>query len=212
MLDEALGGGLPEGSLVLVEGESGTGSTEFGFALLAASAAQGRTGALRFLSGLRSPARAAREAADVLGERPAKDIAFDAADDDLAEAALALADKLSRGDALVVESVSALRRAGAPLAPLLRKLGDAAERAGAVIVVLHAPGSVPTAEETEIREAADAVLAFTWKESGPCRRRLLGFPKLRGLMPVFTGEEVPIFEVALHRGRGVVVSQVKTVL
>lgn len=208
VLDEGLGGGFREGSLVLVEGESGAGATEFVLGV-AADAARGRKVTSRFATGLRAPERAAREARDLLGETAAASIRFCALGNDPARTCQVLLEGLGRGDVLVVESTSTF---GSDLPLLTRQLGDLAAASGAVVLLLHAPGTLPARDEAGVRDACDACVSFTWKDGGLARRRLMALSKMRGLAPMLETDDVPVFEVALRHGIGIGVSRVKAVL
>ncbi|HLE97706.1 MAG TPA: hypothetical protein VI997_10085 [Candidatus Thermoplasmatota archaeon] len=220
VLDSSLEGGLPAGSLILVEGEDGAGAAEFAFAVLRAAAARGAKA--RFLSALRSPLRIRREAhalfenegaaaaIDVRGANGATHAMKGATNQ---ATALAVSD-LGEGDVLAVESVSALLGAGSchDLAGFVQKLGDTAAERGAVVLLLHALGSVPAEVASVVRENADGRFDFTWRLGQNARRRYLTVPKLRGLAPVLEGEQVPVFEVELVRGAGYRLSRVNSVL
>lgn len=219
-LDATLDGGLPAGMIVLVEGEEGCGSTEFAFATLRAALQRGQKA--RFISELRSSSRIATEARTLLDdatlarsiETLGTEVVSHALKHHLAQTvAVALAD-LGRGDVLVVESVSALYRAGNAhsLAGLVQKLGDGAAASGAVVCLLHASGSVPLEVEALVKEGVDGHIVFGWREGSASRRRVLTLPKLRGLAPVVEGEQVPVFEFELVRGAAFRVSRVKNVV
>lgn len=208
-LDDALEGGFPAGTLVLAESDAGTGATEFALGL-ARSTNGART---HFLTALRSAERAEREARLLLEGAPdALDVESIRTGSDAGVVMDALAG-LGTGDVLVLESASSIARAvDSDLVTLVRDVADAAARTSAVVVLLHATGTLPTHVEAALAELADARLTFSWVDGGPTRRLVLALTKLRGLSELLEHEQVPIFEVALERGRGVSVSRVKSVV
>lgn len=213
-LDEALGGGLPPGNTLLVEGPQGVGSTEFALALLRTTSAAKSNKAI-FATALRAPARARAEAVDLLGEAAVQPIEFKTVRG--AEArldCLELVESLGKGDVLVVESASALARAPdvGDLVGLIESLGNPTHSHGAILVILHAPGTLPPQVETGIQEVVDGIFTFGWRDGGPSRRRSLFITKLRGLAPALDGEQVPVFEAKLHAGAGFSVSRVRSVV
>ena len=218
-LDAALDGGLPTGAVFLVEGEGGTGSTEFAFSTLRAAIQRGQRA--RFISELRSSTRIRAEARALLADAHAGAIETSGTEqvspllrNHLAQVCrLALAD-LGRGDVLAIESVSALYRAGTAhtLANLVQSLGDAAAQTGTLVCLLHATGSVPEDVAAVVKEVVDGHVVFGWRDGSALRRRILTVPKLRGLAPVVEGEQVPVFEFELARGAAFRVSRVKNVV
>lgn len=213
-LDDALGGGLPSGSTILVEGPQGMGSTEFSLSLLRRVASEKGRKAV-FATALRTPARARAEAAALFRDKNAGGIEFIALRPAHAQLeCIEAISGLNAGDALVVESTAALARAesGRDVIELVQMLANAAHEVGAIVIHLHAPGTLPTAVEASIAECADGVFTFCWRDGGPMRRRSLIVSKLRGLAPMLDGEQVPVFEASLHSGIGFAVSRVKSVI
>lgn len=214
-LDTALGGGLTAGSSFLIEGPQGVGSTEFALSLLrAVSATPDRTAV--FATALRAPQRARLEAASLF-DSPSEANKIDFRPIGRTQAladCLGLLRSLGVGDALVLESTAALTRtdAGHDLAGFLETLGDAASETGAVVLYLHAPGSLPHGLEMVLGEAADGVFTFAWRDGGPTKRRSLFISKLRGLSPALGGEQIPVFEATLQTGAGFTMSRVKSVV
>lgn len=211
-LDEALGGGLSRGSTLVVEGPQGVGSTEFALSLLRASAASGHA---TFASALRSPGRARAEAVGLLGEDAAASITFAPVRPDTVEPdALGLVEALGRGDVLALESASALARSPhvRDLVTLVERLADPVHEHGGLLLILHAPGTLPHQVEHRLQEAVDGVFTFAWRDGGPTRRRSLFITKLRGLAPALDGEQVPVFEATLQNGVGYSVSRVRSVV
>lgn len=216
ILDAALAGGIPPGSALLVSGEEGAGATEFALTVLRTAARAHPDRKARFASALRSSARVSSELASLFegAEEVARiDVRVLAPMDAAAHLGNVL-DGLGEGDVLVIESADALASGqdARRLMPFWHGLADAAQERGVVVVLLHAPGTLPSAVEASLAEGADGVLRFTWHDGGPMRRRLLSIPKLRGLAPVLDGEQVPIFEVALQRGLGFSISRETSVL
>lgn len=209
VLDDALGGGLRAGSLVLVEGDAGAGATEFALAVLAGAVHRDTGAVSRFATGLRAPERAKAEAEALLGDKIAASVRFSALGDDRGDGCFRAIAEMGRGDVLVIESTSAFT---ADLPPLMRALGDATAATGALVLLLHAPGTLPHGSEVALRDAADVCVAFSWKDGGLSRRRLMTIAKVRGLAPMLEAEDVPVFEVALRHGIGIGVSRVKAVL
>ena len=216
-LDEALGGGLAPGSLVLVEGEEGAGAAEFALTMLRHVAlAKGSGTTPRFLSALRSGPRVAREIAELF-PRDADAARIEVQHVDATHPdgrdVLPLLD-LPPGSLAVIESASALARMDPHrgLLPTLRAVGDKAAAADIVVLLLSAPDTMTPDVEASMAEASDGVLSFQWIESGNARRRLLRVKKMRGLAPILDGEQIPIFEVGLHRGRGFSISKVKSLI
>lgn len=212
-LDAALGGGIPCGMTILVEGPQGMGSTEFALSLLRAASAKSQKAL--FATALRSPARARREATALFGEAPSAKLEFvgippASARDECHQ----LVGKLARGDVVALESTAALGRACEPsaLVAMVEEVADAAHDAGVTVIYLHAPGTLPPDVENALGEAADGVFSFAWRDGGITRRRALVVSKLRGLAPMLDGEQVPIFEASLHVGVGFAVSRVRSVV
>jgi len=213
-LDDALGGGLPTPALILVEGTSGTGSTEFALTVLF-QVASSRSRIARFASALRSPGAVGREAVKLM-EDPHGGERLDLRHISHLELPLLLhmVEDLAAGDCLVIESTAALARLGSPtdFTRHVCALGEAAGRVGTTILLLHAHNSIDADTEAQIREIADAVFSFYWQEDGPTRRQLLAIPKLRGLAPVLEHAQNPVFDVGMRRGRGAVVSRLESVM
>ncbi|HWH09058.1 MAG TPA: hypothetical protein VNX21_07645 [Candidatus Thermoplasmatota archaeon] len=213
-LDAAFAGGIAPGTVLLLRGEEGAGATEFALTVLRSATRQSR--GARFASALRSPRRVRHEYAEL----------FEDGDGGLGLEVKPLLGEMARadpagvlgglraGDVLVLESADALAPPGdgVSLLPFWREVADAAGEAGVVLLLLDSPGTLPPAVDASLAEAADGVLEFTWKDGGPVRRRVLALTKLRGLAPALDGGEVPVFEVALHRGVGFTVSRGKSVL
>jgi archaellum biogenesis ATPase FlaH len=214
-LDGALGGGIPFGSTLLVEGEEGAGATEFAMTVL--RTAKGKDGSVaRYLSALRSAPRIGRELADLFQDEKAVEhinVRTIRPRQVEADCVLSVLD-MTEGSVLVLESASAIARteSGHDLLALLQLLSDRAAEGGVVLILLHTPSTLPPGIEASLAEAADGVFSFRWLDSGPSRRRLLSIKKMRGLAPVLDGEQIPIFEVALHRGRGFDISKVKSLI
>lgn len=212
-LDHALGGGYRAGSLVLLESEAGAGGTELALGQTLAHLRAGDS-LPAFASLLRAPHRAASEAR-VLLEDPLVGRArwLDARDDPSATLRVAAA-QLRPGGLLVVETVATLaRRLGDAdaLLDLVQELADAAADTDAVLVLLHTPGALPPVEEARLHEIADVLLSLQWREGGTTRRRTLRVVKVRGLAPSLEGEEVRVFETAIHAGLGVQLSHIRNV-
>lgn len=210
--DEALGGGLPRGSTLVIEGPHGVGSTEFALSLLRAAEPPGKA---TFASALRAPARARSEAAELLGTQATESISFSPIHPQSAEKdAIRLVEALGEGDVLVLESASALARAPKvrDVVSLVERLADPVHARGALLLILHAPGTLPRQVENGIQEAVDGVFTFAWRDGGPTRRRSLFITKLRGLAPALDGEQVPVFEAILQSGVGYSVSRVRSVV
>jgi len=211
VLDTALAGGIPRGATLFVSGEEGAGATEFALTLLR-SATEGKG---HFISALRSPQRVKRELELLFDAKTAGAIDVTQIPGSVTRAQLADKTKdLGEGDVLVIESADSLAVPGDGfgLLPLWHDLADLATARGAVVVLLHAPGTLPPPVEAGLAETADGVLRFTWLDGGPVRRRVLAIHKLRGLAPVLDGDEVPVFEVALERGVGYSVSLEQSVV
>jgi KaiC/GvpD/RAD55 family RecA-like ATPase len=216
-LDTALGGGIPYGSTLLVEGEEGAGATEFAMTVLRTVAVErGGESIVRFISALRSAPRVTRELAELFEQQKEVEqinVRVIRPRQVEADCVLSILD-MGSGSVLVIESASALARteSGKDLLALIQLLGDRAAESGVVVILLHTPGTIPESVESSLGEAADGVLSFQWLDSGPSRRRLLRIKKMRGLAPVLDGEQIPVFEVGLHRGRGFDISKVKSVI
>jgi KaiC/GvpD/RAD55 family RecA-like ATPase len=213
-LDAALAGGFTSGASLLVMGEEGAGATEFALGILRAAAegTDGRRG--RFASALRSPSRVRAEIA-TLFESGALPFQVVKLDPENIERDLSVAlDGLHEGDVLVIESADTLFADGdgSRLLAVWHRVADAAAEAGVVVVLLHAPGTLPRGIEAALAEEADGVLRFTWHDGAQLRRRRLDITKLRGLAPCLDGDDVPVFRVALHRGQGISVFMDNNVL
>lgn len=215
ILDTALAGGIPPGSALLVSGEEGAGATEFALTVLR-TAAREHVRKARFASALRSAARVSGEMKALFeGAAEVADIDVRVLPPMDAGAHLGnVLDGLGEGDVLVIESADALASGqdARRLMPFWHGLADAAQEQGVVVVLLHAPGTLPSAVEASLAEGADGVLRFAWHDGGPTRRRVLSISKLRGLAPMLDGEQVPVFEVALQRGLGFSISRETSVL
>jgi KaiC/GvpD/RAD55 family RecA-like ATPase len=215
ILDTALAGGIAPGSALLVSGEEGAGATEFALTILR-TAAREHQRKTRFASALRSAARVSGEMQALFeGAEEVRDIDVRVlAPMDSAAHLGNVLDGLGEGDVLVIESADALASGqdARRLMPFWHGLADAAQEQGVVVVLLHAPGTLPPAVEASLAEGADGVLRFTWHDGGPTRRRVLSISKLRGLAPMLDGEQVPVFEVALQRGLGFSISRETSVL
>lgn len=215
VLDAALAGGFAPGVAVLLVGEEGAGSTEFALAFLR-NAAEGGHHVGRVVSALRSATRVARECEMLFdakgGEKALEIIGVDAAK--VRADPSTVLEGLRPGDVLLLESADALAASpeGLALAPCWRSLADQAGERGVVVLLLHSAGTLPHAVEAALAEVADGVLRFAWHETGPTRRRTLSLVKLRGLAPALDGADVPVFEVALHRGVGFSLSRGRSVL
>jgi KaiC/GvpD/RAD55 family RecA-like ATPase len=213
VLDAALDGGIPWGTSLFVTGEEGAGATEFALTLLRETALKHVHRAL-FASALRSAGRVKSEIAALFEEKDAGAVDVRTLGAQDPRALLDLVQDLDRGDVLAVESADSLSHGaeGAALTPLWHELADAAHARGVVLVLLHAPGTLPHAVEAALAEGADGVLNFGWRDGGPSRKRTLAVAKLRGLVKVLGGEQVPVFEVALEKGLGYTISRDTSVL
>lgn len=215
MLDAALAGGLPSGATLLVTGEEGAGGAEFVLSILRATALA-KVHVARFSSALRAPARVARELNQIFDDEKAStklDVrAIDAKT--LRQGPEALLAGLNKGDVLALESAQSLTVAGreAEFTTLWREIGDTAAERGICVILLHARGSLPRETEVALAEQADGVVDFTWFDGGTARRRVLTITKMRGLSTALDGEQVPVFEVGLHRGVGFSLARGKSVL
>lgn len=210
ILDGALGGGLPAGSLVLLRGESGAGAHEFAFGALGAALESGRSGA--WASALRSAGRVARQAADALPAQAAPLLrAIELRPRSLAQDCLDAASSLDARHVLAVESAAALHQGigDAAFAELLSELAEAAFHADGLILLLHTPGALAPETEARLEESCDAVLTFRWREGSTMRRRILGIDKMHGRAPALASEEVPVFEVGVQQGGGLSLSRVR---
>lgn len=215
VFDAALAGGFTPGTSLLLIGEEGAGATEFALAF-ARHAAKQEERRVRILSALRSPSRVASEVRALFEgaeSSPLLDIRSINVAALLAEPASIL-EGLDPGSIVLIESADALARAGdaSELPVCWRTIADRASDLGILVMLLHSPGTLPPAVEVALAEEADGVLRFAWHEMGPSRRRSLSIVKLRGLAPVLDGAEVPVFEVALHRGVGFSLSRGRSVL
>jgi archaellum biogenesis ATPase FlaH len=215
-LDQALGGGIPHGSTLLVEGEEGAGAVEFSMTVLRTVIENDRDAVARYLSALRSAPRVSRELAELFtGSKEIERINVRTIRPRQVEAdcVLSILD-MGPGSVMVVESASALARteSGRDLIALIQLLADRAAETGVVLILLHTPRTIPDGVEASLAEAADGVFHFSWLDSGPSRRRLLRIKKLRGLAPVLDGEQIPVFEVSVHRGSGFNISKVKNLI
>lgn len=219
MLDAALAGGIAPGCALLLRGEEGAGATEFALAFLRHSV-EGKSHAhARFLSALRSPNRVRAEIHELFNGPDAKD-ASDKVDVRRLDAEKACAapdaslDGLEAGDAVVIESADALAPSGngQNVASFWRSIADDAGERGVIVLLLHSPGTLPAGVEAALAEAADGIIDFSWHQSGQMRKRVLSLVKLRGLAPGVDGGEVPLFDLALHRGNGFEVSRGRSVL
>lgn len=214
-LDAALAGGLAPGAAILVSGEEGAGATEFALAFLR-TALTHKGAHARFVSALRSPARIRAEIQELFeGEDAAAAIEVRRMEPEKLRAyPQQVLEGLQHGDILIVESANVLAPPGDgyTVPPWWRELADGAGEKQVVVVLLHSPGTLPGAVEAALAEAADGVLQFGWQASGGSRRRTLALLKMRGLAPMLDGGEVPIFEVALHRGLGFSVSRGRSVI
>lgn len=217
-LDSALGGGLPEGFTLLVEGPQGVGSTELAFTLLRTAARRGRGKGRKacFLSALRSARRAAGEAEALFGT-PASETGITFVDTMPArakEAVLATMGSLQTGDVLAFESVAALehpaQREGVCAA--VQALSDAAQECGVLFILLNSPGSLDDHVEHRVAECVDGVFSFSVREAGSSRRRALTVTKMRGLAPALEGDQMPVFEASLRSGIGFAIAAVKSVV
>lgn len=215
ILDTLLGGGIPSGTLTFIAGAEGAGATEFVFTLLHGIARTNRGNAIRFATALRAPTRAEREAHALFeGSKDASRIEFQAIPlEDPGETVSRLLTGLRAGDILVLESASALvREGGAPTYRDLLVLGDRAAKAEVAIFLLYTAATLPPEQASGLSEAADGVLTFDWREGSGARRRILKIERISGFPPTVEGEQIPIYEVAIHRGSGVTFSRVKTVV
>ncbi|GEM_PF-6660450 len=215
VLDAALAGGITPGTSLLVSGEEGAGATEFALTLLHAASLAKEGHKAMFASALRSAARVRAEVAALFEDGAEAKIEVRVlrsaiAPDDVAE----LLAGLQKGDVLVVESADSLAKPGDgwSVMPLWHELADAAHAQGVVLLLLHAPGTLPAPVEAHLAEGADGVLRFSWQDGGPARRRILVISKLRGLAPVLGGDHVPLFEVALEPGLGYTISMENSVV
>ena len=213
-LDAAFAGGIAPGTVLLLKGEEGAGATEFALTVL--RAATGQAHVARFASALRSTGRVRHEYAELFEDQDGGqglEVRAIFGDKARADPAGILAG-LRAGDVLVLESADALAPPGdgVSLLPFWREVADAAGEQGVVVLLLESPGTLPPAVEASLAETADGVLEFLWRDGGSMRRRALAITKLRGLAPGLDGSEVPVFEVALHRGVGFTVSRGKSVL
>lgn len=216
ILDGLLHGGLPPGTAVLVDSEEGAGGTEFAMAVLHAALEGAKPHKARYLTTLRSAARLEDELEALFPDKKLSG----KVDLQETEPQVILADPsavvkgLARGDVVVLESADTLVNGASAteLLPLWRKLGDAAQASGALVILLHAHGTLSPQLDRALHEGADVILTFTWHSGGPVRRRQLCIPKLRGLAPIVDGEQVPVFDVALHRGMGFAISRDKSVI
>lgn len=213
-LDATLDGGILEGSLMILEGPQGVGSTEFALTLLHSAGL--RTQRAVFATVLRTPPSVREEAAILFGgEIEASVIDFVAIrrEHALADCSAAMG-RLSRGDVLVVESVSAIARgpSGSDLAGFLEEIGRMARDRGAAVFLLHSSGALPAALEMALGEIADGILSFGWRDGGSMRRRCLFITKLRGLAAGLGGDHLPVFEATLACGPGFTLSRVRSVV
>lgn len=211
-LDAALGGGLRQGSVVLVEGEDGAGGLEFVATLLRAAALDGVGRRVSFLSPLRSEEDVRRELGSLFPDDKAvasiEIIRLFQSQD--AEGPPRIG-PLHRGDILAIESPISLTHAGISCADMSIAIRDAA-RPGAIVLVLHARGTLSSVDEAMLREGSDVTLEFRWRENSTSMRRMLAIRKVRGLAPVMEGSQVPLFEVRLERGLAYMVSRIESVV
>lgn len=213
-LDEALGGGLPSGSVLVVESPHGAGGTEFALAVLRGAGPGGRTGGA-FLTCLRSAARARVEAEALFGAEDVAHVGFARLGSQRAreESAQALR-RTAAGDVLVLESAGAYARleGASGLLSLADVAGDEARERDSLVILLHSPGTLDAGTEAALLEAADGVLSFAWLDGGPTRRRSLFLSKLRGLAPALDMEQVPVFEATILPGAGFAISRGRSVV
>lgn len=210
-LDTALGGGLPLGTSWLVEGEHGAGADVFALSVLQRAAEPGASpfgGRARLLTALRSPARFRREWEAMFGAT-VPEVVDVRAPEALRDALRNLA--LRPGDLVVLESAAAVQRGGTDVRALLDDSAERVAEAGALLLLVHATGSLPPDVANQLAESVDGVLAFRWSSAATTSRRILQVLKMRGLAPLLEHEQVPIFELTLERGRGFDVSRVKSV-
>jgi len=213
VLDAAFDGGIPWGCSLFVTGEEGAGATEFALALLH-ERAQGHAHRAMFASALRSASRVRDEITQIFDAKDASGVEVLSLGSQDPRALLDVLADLKRGDVLALESADTLvpTPQGHAIAPLWHELADAAHARGVVLVLLHAPGTLPTAVEAALAESADGVLRFHWQEGGPSRKRVLAIAKLRGIVKLLGSEHVPLFEVGLEKGLGYSISQENSVV
>jgi len=214
ILDSALAGGIPSGSAFLAQGEEGAGATEFALTLLRSTTTLGQGHRARIASALRSSVRIQRELGDLFEDEKMSIEIVSFAGGDVHDGCTDALRGLSEGDVLVLESADSLVNGGGEtgLIKLWNKVANAAADQGVSVIMLHAPGTLAHATEAALAEGSDGVLSFRWLDSGSARRRVLEVSKIRGLAPILDGDQVPLFEVSLHRGIGFAISPVTSVL
>lgn len=203
-LDKLLDGGLEGGQVVLVEGDGGALSTEFVHALLHAARAPDAANA-GWLSVIRSSSRVEREAHKLFPD--SGELWFDALESGRDGVGFGLEALVARGDGydvLVFESLSCLED---PSRGIVARLGDAASQRGALVILLHATGSISAIDDARIREQVDAHLRFSSARGGASARHTLAVPKLRGLSAALESAETPLLGIEFRRGKGLVSSR-----
>lgn len=211
--DLALGGGLPDGLLLLV-GEVGAGAAEFAACLMRAALTSHRGDRALLVSALRSGERARHQLSQLFEDEklaasveclPLSHGSFDLS-----------ASLVAWGGArvVVIETAASLGPSSprGDVAALGVMLADFAARAHALVVVECGTGTLPPDALARLEEAADGVLRFSWRHGGTMSRRTMQLVKLRGLAPILETDEVPVFEISLRRGDGIVVSRVTNVV
>lgn len=214
-IDTALAGGIGAGTSLLLAGHEGAGATEFALGFLRHAASRGKRRA-RIVSALRSPTRIASELVTLFDDpsaaKPIEIVAIDA--DKLRANPTHVLDGLSNGDVLLIESADSLASPHDAISftPCWRVIADEGADRGVVVMMLHSADTLPRPVEAAMEEAADGVLHFSWQQSGAARRRAFTIVKMRGLLPILEGADVPVFEVALQKGIGIIVSRGRSVL
>jgi len=211
--DLALGGGLPHGLLLLL-GEEGAGAIEFAEGLLRAAVTSHQGGRALHVSALRSCERARAQLSEFFeDEKLAASVDYVHVPQGPLDFPAGIADWGS-ARVVVIETAASIAPScpRGDVAALGVALADLAARSHALVVLVCGKGTLSPDALARLEETADGVLRFAWRHGGTMSRRTMQMVKLRGLAPILEADEVPVFEIALRRGEGVIVSRVTNVV
>jgi KaiC/GvpD/RAD55 family RecA-like ATPase len=211
-LDPVLDGGIPPGSVVLLEGDIGAGSHEFVYS------------SLIYLSMLRQRHDAGP---NVRVPDTINYVTFTRLKEDVLKllyVTLSLANpkkgKKGEGSTLVVlDSLTDLAtqfpepERWKELTAFLRGLQRVTKVWNSTVYLLLTKGVLEPSREKEIADCVDAVVLFKWEETvGQRRQRTMFFEKFRGVMPHLEERDLVKFVVRITPGSGFEVSNIRVVV